>query len=63
MTYSQITLARADGLATPRGNRRSVYVQQQRKVVATHLEAFDFPQMNPNCVDRRDTEGVAHAAG
>jgi len=30
-----------------------IYVQQQRKVVATHLENFDFPQMNPNCVERR----------
>jgi mono/diheme cytochrome c family protein len=50
---------RPDGLVTPaataRGWRRGVYVQQQRKVVASHLENFDFPQMNPNCVDRRDS--------
>ncbi len=50
---------RADGLVTPvgtaRGWRRGVYLRQQRKIVVTHLEAFDFPQMNPNCIDRRDT--------
>jgi mono/diheme cytochrome c family protein len=48
---------RRDGLVTPtgtvRGWRRMIYVQLQRKVVATHLENFDFPQMNPNCVERR----------
>jgi hypothetical protein len=50
---------RGDGLVRPRGGargwRRSVYVQQQRKVVVTQLENFDFPQMNPNCVERRDS--------
>jgi len=51
--------SRADGLITPakteRGWRRSIYVQQQRKKLATHLESFDFPQMNPNCIERRDS--------
>ncbi len=51
--------ARADGLVTPRGNangwRRLIYVNQARKQVATHLENFDFPQMNPNCLERRDS--------
>lgn len=50
---------RADGLVTPvgteRGWRRSIYVQQLRKKLATHLESFDYPQMNPNCIDRRDS--------
>ncbi|MBI1903628.1 MAG: DUF1553 domain-containing protein [Planctomycetia bacterium] len=50
---------RADGLAaaapSPAGWRRSIYLEQQRKVVATHLEAFDFPQMNPNCIERRSS--------
>jgi hypothetical protein len=32
-----------------------VYVKQARKQLATHLEAFDFPQMNPNCLERRDS--------
>jgi hypothetical protein len=48
---------RADGLVTPagtaRGWRRMIYVQLQRKAVATHLENFDYPQMNPNCIQRR----------
>ncbi len=50
---------RPDGLASPRpsssGRRRLIYVQQQRKIVATHLESFDYPQMNPNCLERRDS--------
>ncbi|HJZ91556.1 MAG TPA: PSD1 and planctomycete cytochrome C domain-containing protein [Gemmataceae bacterium] len=50
---------RPDGLVTPAGTaagwRRLVYVQQARKQLPTHLENFDFPQMNPNCVERRDS--------
>jgi hypothetical protein len=50
---------RGDGLVTPAGTehgwRRLIYVQVKRKVVATHLENFDFPQMNPNCIERRDS--------
>jgi cytochrome c553 len=50
---------RPDGLATvtatPRGWRRMVYAQQTRKNLLTHLENFDFPQMNPNCIERRAT--------
>ena len=30
-----------------------IYVQQRRKQLPTHLESFDFPQMNPNCLERR----------
>jgi hypothetical protein len=56
---------RADGMVRPvggaRGWRRSVYVQQQRKAVVTHLENFDFPQMNPNCVQRRDSTVATQA--
>ncbi len=48
---------RPDGLVTPvgtaKGWRRIVYVQQTRKQISTHLESFDFPQMNPNCIERR----------
>jgi hypothetical protein len=51
--------ARADGLVTPAGSdcgwRRLVYVRQARKALPTHLENFDYPQMNPNCVERRDS--------
>jgi mono/diheme cytochrome c family protein len=50
---------RGDGLVTPagtaRGWRRSVYVLQQRKQLPTLLETFDLPQMNPNCLERRDS--------
>ena len=50
---------RPDGLVTPKGTsagwRRLIYVRQTRKQIATHLENFDFPQMNPNCVERRDS--------
>jgi mono/diheme cytochrome c family protein len=51
--------ARADGLVTPsespHGWRRAIYVQQLRKKLPTHLENFDYPQMNPNCVERRSS--------
>ena len=51
--------ARADGLVTtagnPKGWRRLIYVSQMRKLIASHMETFDFPQMNPNCVERRDS--------
>jgi hypothetical protein len=50
---------RGDGLVTPKGTgrgwRRLIYVRQARKQIPTHLEAFDFPQMNPNCLERRDS--------
>jgi mono/diheme cytochrome c family protein len=50
---------RPDGLATPQGTergwRRMIYVQQARKRLPTHLETFDYPQMNPNCLERRDS--------
>ena len=51
--------SRPDGLvtpvATPRGWRRLVYVQQLRKTLPTHLDAFDYPQMSPNCLERRES--------
>jgi mono/diheme cytochrome c family protein len=51
--------AHAEGLVTPvasaRGWRRLIYVQQTRKQTPTHLENFDFPAMNPNCIERRDS--------
>jgi hypothetical protein len=49
-------VVRPDGLITPtgtvRGWRRLIYVRQTRKQLPTHLENFDYPQMNPNCIDR-----------
>jgi mono/diheme cytochrome c family protein len=57
--------ARPDGLVTPeeteRGWRRAVYVRQTRKQLPTHLESFDYPQMNPNCVERRDSTVATQA--
>ncbi len=57
--------ARPDGLVTPmrgpRGWRRLIYVQQTRKLLPTHLEAFDFPQMNPNCLERRESTVAVQA--
>ena len=51
--------ARPDGLITPagteRGWRRLIYVRQARKQLPSHLETFDYPSMNPNCVERRDS--------
>jgi mono/diheme cytochrome c family protein len=51
--------ARPDGLVTPtgtpRGWRRLLYVRQTRKQLPTHLETFDYPAMNPNCLERRDS--------
>jgi mono/diheme cytochrome c family protein len=51
--------ARSDGLVTPtgtpRGWRRLVYVRHARKTIPTHLETFDYPPMNPNCLERRDS--------
>jgi hypothetical protein len=51
--------ARPDGLVTPaetaRGRRRLIYVQQARKRLPTHLETFDAPIMNPNCLERRES--------
>ncbi len=57
--------ARADGLITPAGTpkgwRRSVYVSQERKQVPTLHEVFDLPQMNPNCLERRESNVATQA--
>ncbi|MCI0705221.1 MAG: PSD1 and planctomycete cytochrome C domain-containing protein [Planctomycetia bacterium] len=56
---ADVVQARKDGLITPTGTakgwRRLIYVQQTRKQLPTHAETFDFPQLNPNCVERRDS--------
>lgn len=47
---------RKDGLVTSKpvdGSwRRSIYVRQRRKEMPTLFEAFDLPQMTPNCTER-----------
>lgn len=45
---------RADGLVQA-GTRRSIYIEQLRKAPPSLLESFDFPAMNPNCLQRRDS--------
>jgi len=59
---------RKDGLATPvekeKGWRRGIYLQQAQKygrAVPSLLEAFDFPQMAPNCVERVESTVVPQA--
>ena len=56
---------RTDGLVTPaasaNGWRRSIYVEQRRKQIPTLLENFDLPQMNPNCMERRDSNVAPQA--
>jgi mono/diheme cytochrome c family protein len=56
---------RADGLVTAKpteaGWRRTIYVQQRRKEIPTILEAFDLPQMNPNCIERPNSTVASQA--
>jgi hypothetical protein len=48
-------------VATEQGWRRSIYVEQRRKQIPTLLEDFDLPQMNPNCVERSDSNVAPQA--
>jgi mono/diheme cytochrome c family protein len=54
--------ARPDGLVTSVGTehgwRRSIYTLQRRMQIPTILESFDFPQMSPNCIERRQATVV-----
>lgn len=40
------------GPCAPGGCRRSIYLLQRRTTPLTILEAFDAPQLNPNCLQR-----------
>ena len=57
--------ARADGLvvSTPIAGtwRRSIYVIQRRTQPVTILDSFDRPQMNPNCVERINSNVATQA--
>jgi hypothetical protein len=57
--------ARDDGLvvSTPTGGtwRRSIYVIQRRTQPVTILGNFDRPQMNPNCIQRSNSNVVPQA--
>jgi hypothetical protein len=56
---------RADGLVTTKptekGWRRTIYVLQRRKEILSILEAFDLPQMIPNCVQRPNSTVASQA--
>ncbi len=41
--------------------RRSIYGQQTRKEIPTLMEAFDLPPMNPNCVQRSESNVATQA--
>ena len=40
------------GQCSPAGCRRSIYMLQRRTTPVTMLDAFDLPQLNPNCLHR-----------
>ena len=40
------------GKGSQAGFRRSIYLLQRRSTPSTFLEAFDMPQLNPNCLER-----------
>jgi hypothetical protein len=52
-------IVRRDGLVTPlateKGWRRSVYVNQRRTELPSLYESFDLPSMNPACLDRAES--------
>ena len=43
------------------GQRRSIYVQQRRSRPVTMLEAFDAPQLKPNCLKRSNSTVASQA--
>ena len=52
--------SRADGLVTPAGDRPRLAADDLRAAAAQSRcrrtwRTFDFPQMNPNCIERRDS--------
>ncbi|MEO2035420.1 MAG: PSD1 and planctomycete cytochrome C domain-containing protein, partial [Planctomycetaceae bacterium] len=51
--------SRDDGLVVSVGQdnrwRRTIYVLQRRTAHLTILDNFDLPQLNPNCIERRDS--------
>jgi hypothetical protein len=61
----ELLYLRHDGMVlTPdfaASQRRSIYLQQRRATVHTMLDQFDYPQMGPNCSQRRNTTVVTQA--
>ena len=58
---------RDDGLVEPiageHGQRRSIYMQQRRSETPTLFESFDFPQLNPACLERSRSNVATQALG
>jgi hypothetical protein len=58
-------LVREDGLVTPielpTGWRRAIYVNQRRSKVPSMLDDFDFPQLNPACLSRTQSNVAPQA--
>jgi hypothetical protein len=58
---------RDDGLVDPiegeHGQRRSIYMQQRRSETPTLFESFDFPQLNPACLERSRSNVATQALG
>ncbi len=58
---------RDDGLVNPiegeHGWRRSIYLQQRRSETPTLFESFDFPQLNPACLERSRSNVATQALG
>ncbi len=58
---------RDDGLVDPiegeRGSRRGIYLQQRRSETPTLFESFDFPQLNPACLERSHSNVATQALG
>ena len=56
---------RRDGTVVPGRTgdrwRRSIYGQQTRKDIPTLMESFDLPPMNPNCVQRSESNVATQA--
>ncbi|MEX2303166.1 MAG: PSD1 and planctomycete cytochrome C domain-containing protein [Bryobacterales bacterium] len=63
--YPSAVYVHDDGSVTPieteEGWRRSVYTLQRRKDTPTALASFDFPQMNPHCLERSESTVVTQA--
>jgi hypothetical protein len=52
-----------DAIEGEHGWRRSIYLQQRRSETPTLFESFDFPQLNPACLERSRSSVATQALG
>ena len=52
-----------DPIEGEHGRRRSIYLQQRRSETPTLFESFDFPQLNPACLERSHSNVATQALG